>query len=238
MRFYPRIQDIGSTRILFNWDPVQRVVACETAQHRTWSIMLLLNASQLCAAQTHRARWRLCSVGAPRRIFFLWNSPVLLQVGINTISTEAHREEFHSMTASCVNPASSCLDLVPCSSCTGEDGKPCIHLQNTHYCIGFYKILHNYPFPGWWVLVFIAIPCTSNHHHLDLSQIYSVAFQNGDAGASHAREVGCSCFLYRPLRVNPSIFPFIILSTTDVSMKPFFFCAAFLLCNLKAHAAS
>ena len=79
MRFYLHVlQQNGHTgyRVSLHRDPVQHVVACETAERRSWSIVLLLNASQLCAAQTHR--WRFWPVSAPQRVFFLWNPPVLL----------------------------------------------------------------------------------------------------------------------------------------------------------------
>lgn len=64
------------------------------------------------------------------------------------------------------------------------------------------------PFPDWWLLAYLAIPSISDHHHLNLFWIYSVAFENGDEGAAWRREAGCSCSLYCSLALCQLILAF------------------------------
>ena len=52
------------------------------------------------------------------------------------------------------------------------------------------------PFPDWWLLAYLTIPCISDYHHLNLFWMYSVAFENGNEGAPWRRDAGCSCSPY------------------------------------------
>lgn len=74
------------------------------------------------------------------------------------------------------------------------------------------------PFPGAWLLIYLAISCFSDHHHLNLFWIYRVICENGDEGAPWRREAGCSCSLHCSLALYKLIpaFPFIVLFTTDL----------------------
>lgn len=76
------------------------------------------------------------------------------------------------------------------------------------------------PFPGWWLLTYLAISCFSDHHHLNLLWIYSVACENG---APWRREAGCSCSLHCSLALCKLILAFSLYCPfyhwPDVSMK-------------------